>query len=275
MIWLTKERIKICIHHRQYNSTHQSKKMYWEFVSRPFRSDLKEKRETFPNGDATWEALGKFWNWLTYLCFSPNSESTLRGSYGRCKKTGVPSRCSIWSAAFDCTGSHKSSLVRCPCAFRLRRFAPNVWTVFLVSEGVVLLARRAGFLSYVRFVGQVWGIRGISIERRLARQVHRTLFHPCGKRANFCTSLKRWQVWVGQNDRWFWRSLCVARAVFGKLWTTFSKGRNSQCVKRSAFLIWDMMMSPPGRFSTSDASCSSFVASAVLCRPGKKWLRHR
>ena len=52
---------------------------------------------------------------------------------------------------------------------------------------------------------------------------HRTLFHPCGKRANFCTSLKRWQVWVGQNDRWLWRSLCVAHAVFGKLGRRFQR----------------------------------------------------
>ena len=41
-----------------------------------------------------------------HYCFSPNSVSTLWGSYGRSKEW-CPSRCSSATAAFDCAGSHR------------------------------------------------------------------------------------------------------------------------------------------------------------------------
>ena len=59
--------------------------------------------------------------------FSPNNVSTLRAStVGLGVKAGGTSGCSICLAAFFCKFSHKVALVRCPCAFRLRKFAQNV-----------------------------------------------------------------------------------------------------------------------------------------------------
>ena len=49
---------------------------------------------------------------------------------------------------FRCKFSHKSSLV-CPCASRLHRLAQNVGNGFVCFKGVVLPARRTGFLSYI------------------------------------------------------------------------------------------------------------------------------
>ena len=67
-------------------------------------------------------------------------------------KAGGRSGCSIWSPAICCKFPHRSSLVRCPCAFRLRRLAQIVGTGFGSSEGLVLLillVRGVRFLSYV------------------------------------------------------------------------------------------------------------------------------
>ena len=45
-------------------------------------------------------------NNLYILSFSPNSVSTLWGSYGRSKEW-CPSRCPSATAAFDCAGTHR------------------------------------------------------------------------------------------------------------------------------------------------------------------------
>ena len=59
------------------------------------------------------------------LHFSPNSVATLRGSYGQ-----VRTQCSTEVGRIVCGNSlvnfHKMALVKCPCAFRLRRLAQNV-----------------------------------------------------------------------------------------------------------------------------------------------------
>ena len=72
-----------------------------------------------------WQCLPE-WHWTATTPFcteevgrssiSPNSASTLRGSYGTGRSQG-----------FVCAGWDRSSVVRCPRAFRLRRLAQNVF----------------------------------------------------------------------------------------------------------------------------------------------------
>ena len=81
--------------------------------------------------------------------------------------------------------SHKSSLVRCPRAFRLRSLTQSVRLSFVSFERIVLLARRARFLSCVHFVWQAWDIRDILGSKTsfgVTGAGHRTLFHPRGTR---------------------------------------------------------------------------------------------
>ena len=59
-------------------------------------------------------------------CFiSPNSVATLRSSYGRCyspvfNRSGIRR---VWPFSFKFP--HNMAVVKCPCAFRLRRLAQN------------------------------------------------------------------------------------------------------------------------------------------------------
>ena len=57
-------------------------------------------------------------------------------------------------------GSHKSSLVRCPCAFRLRKLAQSGCPVLFSSESLLLPARRAVFfhLCACSMVGATWTV---------------------------------------------------------------------------------------------------------------------
>ena len=73
--------------------------------------------------------------------FPPNSASTLRGSYGRCKRPG--SSRVLSPVCFGCAGSQKSSVLRSPNAI-LRRVARNAGCL---DGGVVLLWRRVHFRS--------------------------------------------------------------------------------------------------------------------------------
>ena len=105
---------------------------------------------------------------------------------------------------FCCKFSRKSSFARRPCASRLRRLAQVGRRCFGSSEGLVLLPRRARFLSYVQVVCQVWGIRGISDIFSSAWQAWDSLH------------VTKSSAGVGQNERCFWSSFFVARAVFGE-----------------------------------------------------------
>ena len=72
---------------------------------------------------------------------------------------------------------------------------------------------------------------------------------------------------MAQNGRWFWKYFLCGRRTIWWTWTTFWKGRKfrkSRFVKRSSFLISDMMMIACGRCGTSDALCSFFVAGAII-----------
>ncbi len=103
------------------------------------------------------------------------------------------------AAEFSSTLSRKSSLTRCPCAFRLRRRVAPGASNFFMSKGLVLPARRARFLSYVDFVWQAWDIRDMwSSETSfcVAGAGHRTLLQKRGTCATFGTLLKRWQAWL-------------------------------------------------------------------------------
>ena len=102
-----------------------------------------------------------------------------------------------WGARFVCAGLRKTSLVRCPCAFRRRRLAQNVGNGLVLSEGLLFSACGARFLSYVIFRGRretsgaFWG--------------HRTLFnfilHPRGRRGALCM-LRRGSKWQLVLDMW-------------------------------------------------------------------------
>ena len=92
---------------------------------------------------------------------------------------------------------HKSSLI-----FRFRRKSRTKRGLGdLSSEGLVLLARHAHFLSYVHSVWQAWHFRNILRSKIMLFCMtgagHRTLFHPRGRRGTLCTLLKRWVKIIG------------------------------------------------------------------------------
>ena len=87
------------------------------------------------------------------------------------------------------------------------------------SQGLVLLAHGARFLSYVHFVWQTWLFRDILKSDR---------------RRTMGTFSSTWQAWhfldvaktlagVGQNESCFWRSFFVAGAVLGELGRHFER----------------------------------------------------
>ena len=142
-------------------------------------------------------------------------------------------------------------MVRCPSPLRLRRLA-KVAGFALFSEGpegVVLLTRRdAGCLSYVQFWWRAWHFWGILRSKTLfcvtgAR--HRILFHSHGRRG------------TGESEKCFWKSFCMAGAIFRELGRRFERIEKSRFVKKCRhFKILDMMLIPCGRCGTSDASGS-------------------
>ena len=145
---------------------------------------------------------------------------TLRGSYGKSKRPGLDQGTvlSLVPGFFIEQFSHKSSLVRCSC-FRLRGLGQNLGNGFLSSEGLVLPACRACFLSYVHFVWQAWGIRDILGSKTslcVTGAGRRTLFSFAWQ-AWHCLDVAKTLASVGQNERCFWRSFCMAGGVFGEL----------------------------------------------------------
>jgi hypothetical protein len=109
---------------------------------------------------------------LGWLFNSPNSVSTLRGSYGRCERPGLDQGAP--SGLRD-----KSSLARCPCAFRLRSPAQSAWLACFTSTP-------CSSLAYVHFSWQAWYFRNILRSKtsfRVTCAGHRTLFSSA------------WQAW--------------------------------------------------------------------------------
>ena len=105
--------------------------------------------------------------------------------------------------------SHKSCLVRCPCAFQDERRG------FGSSKSLVVLPRRALFLSYVHFVWQAGHLGHFEVWNVVLRDRCRTSG----------TFSSVWQEWhflevakmlagAGQNDRRFWTSFCLGGALF-------------------------------------------------------------
>ena len=129
---------------------------------------------------------------------------------------------------------HESSFI-----FRFRQKSRTKWLpADLSTEGLVLLGRHARFLSYMSILcdgrgtfGTFWGLK------RRWRDKCRTSY----------TFSSAWQGWhllhvaktlpgVGQNERWFWRSCCLAGAIFTWwTWSTFWKGEKSCFVKLTNF----------------------------------------
>ena len=79
--------------------------------------------------------------------------------------------------------------------------------------------------------------------------------------SSVCLQVAKTLASVGRNERCFWQSFAVAGPVPGEL------GRCSRILFCEIVVIVDLgMMMMCGRCSTSDASGSFFVASAVLKR---------
>ena len=76
--------------------------------------------------------------------------STLRGSYGEGKRPGSDQGAPSGPLFFHCTGSHKSALARCPCAFRPRMLAQNGCPVFAPRNPGSLSARRGANFDIAR-----------------------------------------------------------------------------------------------------------------------------
>jgi len=117
--------------------------------------------------------------------------------------------------------SSRPKLVRCPCAFRLRRLAQNVGTDLSLPK--VSFYQRTVLVFSVMSIscGRRWTSGTLwNLKRRFAWQMqdmyncigmYRAFCHPRGRRSNVA---KTWAN-VCQNERCFWRSLCVALAIFG------------------------------------------------------------
>ena len=92
----------------------------------------------------------------TYFTFSPNRVCPHGGvlTVGA-KGPGLDQDAPFGLPLVPCKLSHKSALVRCPCAFRLCRLAQDVGLSFGFSEGIVLLARPARFLRSLHGLVQI------------------------------------------------------------------------------------------------------------------------
>ena len=168
--------------------------------------------------------------------FSPNSVSTLWGSYGRSKEW-CPSRCPSATAAFDCAGSH-----RVPCATTVSHgmVAAGFWVVL---PGVrALFEAKRSFTWQVQEIGWLWRIETWVY---VAGARNRTHCENRGRRSILWTWPKRWQACVirriafyvagtGNTHHgsyilrskgsipekgcifgiWTWGSVCVASAAF-------------------------------------------------------------
>ena len=90
--------------------------------------------------------------WLWEECFSPNSVSTLWGSYGKGKEW-CPSRCPSATAAFDCAGSH-----RVPFASTVSHgmVAAGFWVV--LPGACALFEAKRGFTWQVQKIGWFWRV---------------------------------------------------------------------------------------------------------------------
>ena len=118
-------------------------------------------------------------------------------SYGKVKAR-ARSGCAFWSAGLDCASWHKfkSSLVRRPCAFRLRR-------LFVPFEGLLCRAHRACLLELRSFFAAGTGFPETWVcvtGARLSRRFHAWCFLHVAKIL----------AGVGRHERWCWIPLCVA-----------------------------------------------------------------
>ena len=95
---------------------------------------------------------------------------------------------------------HKSSLMRCPCAFRLGRLAQTGCSGDLSSEGLVywrgtlVLGAMSIFCGTRGTFGTFWGRKHPKTSFGVTGAGHRTLFHPHGNaskgpKASFCETV--------------------------------------------------------------------------------------
>ena len=169
--------------------------------------------------------------------------------------------------------------MRCPCAFRLRRLAQTGCCGDLSSEGLLFVARRARFLSYVHCLWQAWHLRDM-LRSKMSFCVtgawHRTLSHPRGERGTVSTLLKCWQarfkMRAGFGCHYSWQaqdSVNLDDVLKG------SKDVESLVLWNCRHLLFwislDMIdeMIPCGRSALRMAR-AFFVAGAVFCKPRQK-----
>ena len=124
------------------------------------------------------------------------------------------------------------------------------------------------FFELCHFVWQAWDFWDIlrsGMSFCVTGAGHRSLFHPRGRRGTFGTLLKR------QNERWFWRSFCVAGTVFGELGRRFERVESLVFVKLSSF-VFDFGHDDDSVWQMRHFGCPGliFMAGAVFCRPRQK-----
>ena len=169
-------------------------------------------------------------------CFSPNSVSTLWGSYGSGKEW-CPSRCPSAAPRFDCAGSHRVPFVTTVCS---RSPVAGFWVVL---PGVrVLFGAKRGFTWQVQEIGWFWRMETWVY---VAGARNRTRCENRGRRSILWTLPKRWQACVIRRiafyvtgagnphhwcyvlrskgsipekgyifETWTWGAVCVASAAF-------------------------------------------------------------
>ena len=134
----------------------------------------------------------------------------------------------------------------------------------LVSEGLVLLACRVRFLSYVHFVWQAW--KSKTSFRVTGAGV--TLFHPCGRRGASYMLLKRWQAWVKRRVG-FGGNFSLQAQYLVNL-DDVLKGSNVSFWETVVIFACGHADTSTWRCSTSDTSGSFLVAGAVPVNVDRK-----
>ena len=187
------------------------------------------------------------------LCFSPNSVSTLWGSYGSSKEW-CPSRCPSGTAAFDCAGSHRVPFVMTVCG---RSSVTGFW-VDLPGVRALFEAKR-GFAWQAEEIGWFWRIEAWVY---VAGARNRTLCENRGRRFILWRLSKRWQARVIRRIAFYVTGAGNPPHGCYMFW-----GRKARFLRRVAFLefeLEDQFAWPVPAFRMT--SGHDFVAGAVLLK---------
>ena len=150
------------------------------------------------------------------------SEHTMNQQTETC---GIP-KCSITTRMFNSGGwnfelhwfvAHVECTTGWPYGLVFLTLGGNIFPQTVYWRCLFTNAPCSIFLSYVHFMRQACNIRDILRSGKsfcMTSQGHRALLHPPGGCGTFWALL---MASMGQNEMWFWRSFCVASAIFGEL----------------------------------------------------------